>query len=132
MTVRCRRSARRVVEAANGQPPRRVRGVISRSQIERRLGASLDITPIASSVSAIEQALVWVRRVGCPRRGRSALSATTSRATPNAWPSAAAHSTVAVSLRAGAVGVGGGAVARPNVSVPSSIRPKRRVIRSSR
>ena len=58
MTVRCRRSARRVVEAANGQPPRRVRGVISRPQIERRLGASLDVTPIASSFSEIEQALV--------------------------------------------------------------------------
>jgi CBS domain-containing protein len=47
-----------VVEAANGQTPRRVRGVISRSQIERQLGASLDITPIAISFSEIEQALV--------------------------------------------------------------------------
>ena len=47
-----------VVEAATGQTPRRVRGVISRSQIERQLGASLDITPIASSFSEIEQALV--------------------------------------------------------------------------
>jgi len=47
-----------VVEAATGQTPRRVRGVISRSQIERQLGTSLDITPIASSFSEIEQALV--------------------------------------------------------------------------
>ena len=47
-----------VVEAATGQTPRRVRGVISRSQIERQLGTSLDITPIASSFSEIERALV--------------------------------------------------------------------------
>jgi len=47
-----------VVEAATGQTPRRVRGVISRSQVERQLGASLDITPIASSFSEIEQALI--------------------------------------------------------------------------
>ena len=47
-----------VVEAATGPTPRRVRGVISRSQIERQLGASIEITPIASSFSEIEQALI--------------------------------------------------------------------------
>ena len=47
-----------VVEAATGQTPRRVRGVISRSQIERQLGVSIEITPIASSFSEIEQALI--------------------------------------------------------------------------
>ena len=52
------RNPLQVVDAATGQTPRRVRGVISRSQIERQLGALLDITPIASSFSEIEQALV--------------------------------------------------------------------------
>ena len=47
-----------VVEGATGQTPRRVRGVISRSQIERQLGVSIEITPIASSFSEIEQALI--------------------------------------------------------------------------
>lgn len=46
-----------VVESATDQTPRRVRGVISRSQIERQLGTALDITPIASSFSEIERAL---------------------------------------------------------------------------
>jgi len=46
-----------VVEAATPQTPRRVRGVISRSQIERQLGSAIDITPIASSFSEIERAL---------------------------------------------------------------------------
>jgi CBS-domain-containing membrane protein len=46
-----------VVEAATAQTPRRVRGVISRSQIERQLGTTIDITPIASSFSEIERAL---------------------------------------------------------------------------
>jgi len=36
---------------------RRVRGVISRAQIERQLGAPIAITPIASSFSEIERAL---------------------------------------------------------------------------
>lgn len=36
----------------------RVRGVISRSQIERQLGEPIDLTPIASSFSEIERALV--------------------------------------------------------------------------
>lgn len=46
-----------VVEAATQDTPRRLRGVISRSQIERQLGATTDITPIASSFSEIERAL---------------------------------------------------------------------------
>lgn len=46
-----------VVQNATPQTPRRVRGVISRSQIERQLGAAIDITPIASSFSEIERAL---------------------------------------------------------------------------
>ena len=46
-----------VVEAASASVPRRVRGVISRSQIERQLGAPITITPIASSFSEIERAL---------------------------------------------------------------------------
>ena len=47
-----------VVEAATAQAPRRVRGVISRSQVERQLGRRVDITPIANSFSEIERALV--------------------------------------------------------------------------
>lgn len=47
-----------VVQAASGQTPLRVRGVISRAQIERQLGAALDMAPIASSFSEIERALV--------------------------------------------------------------------------
>ena len=47
-----------VVEAASEGAPRRVRGVVSRSQIERQLGRAIEITPIASSVSEIERALV--------------------------------------------------------------------------
>ena len=46
-----------VVESATPQSPRRLRGVISRSQIERQLGVAIDITPIASSFSEIERAL---------------------------------------------------------------------------
>jgi CBS-domain-containing membrane protein len=46
-----------VIEAASASTPRRVRGVISRSQIERQLGTAIDITPIASSFSEIERAL---------------------------------------------------------------------------
>lgn len=46
-----------VVEAATADTARRVRGVISRAQIERQLGAAIDITPIASSFSEIERAL---------------------------------------------------------------------------
>ena len=47
-----------VVQVASAQTPRRIRGVISRAQIERQLGAPVDVTPIASSFSEIERALV--------------------------------------------------------------------------
>ena len=46
-----------VVEKARAPSPRRVRGVVSRSQIERQLGTAIVITPIASSFSEIERAL---------------------------------------------------------------------------
>ena len=46
-----------VVQGATAQTPQRVRGVISRAQIERQLGAPIDITHIASSFSEIERAL---------------------------------------------------------------------------
>lgn len=46
-----------VVQAADGATPRRVRGVVSRTQIERQLGAPLAFTEIASSFSDIERAL---------------------------------------------------------------------------
>jgi signal-transduction protein with cAMP-binding, CBS, and nucleotidyltransferase domain len=47
-----------VLQAATALTPLRVRGVISRAQIERQLGAPVDVTPIASSFSEIERALV--------------------------------------------------------------------------
>ena len=47
-----------VVEATGARMPARVRGVISRSQVERQLGRAIDITPIANSFSEIERALV--------------------------------------------------------------------------
>jgi ferric-dicitrate binding protein FerR (iron transport regulator) len=47
-----------VVEAAAAGGPRRVRGVISRSQIERQLGSVIEVAPIADSFSEIERALV--------------------------------------------------------------------------
>jgi len=47
-----------VVQAATAQTPLRVRGIISRAQIERQLGQPIAITPIASSFSEIERALV--------------------------------------------------------------------------
>ncbi|HEX7437664.1 MAG TPA: CBS domain-containing protein [Caldimonas sp.] len=46
-----------VVESATATTPRRVRGVISRSQIERQLGTAIDIAPIASSFAEIERVL---------------------------------------------------------------------------
>jgi hypothetical protein len=46
-----------VVEGATPRTPQRVRGVISRAQIERQLGVPIDITPIASSFSEIGRAL---------------------------------------------------------------------------
>jgi CBS-domain-containing membrane protein len=47
-----------VVQAATESTPRRVRGVISRAQIERQLGAPIDLAQIASSFSEIERALI--------------------------------------------------------------------------
>jgi CBS domain-containing protein len=46
-----------VVQPASAQTPLRVRGVISRAQIERQLGQPIEITPIANSFSEIERAL---------------------------------------------------------------------------
>jgi signal-transduction protein with cAMP-binding, CBS, and nucleotidyltransferase domain len=46
-----------VVQAATDQTPRRVRGVISRAQIERQLGMPIHVTPVANSFSEIERAL---------------------------------------------------------------------------
>ncbi len=47
-----------VVERAGARTPTRIRGVISRSQIERQLGSAIVITPIAHTFSEIEQALL--------------------------------------------------------------------------
>lgn len=47
-----------VVQAASHGAARRVRGVISRTQVERQLGQLIDITPIASNFSEVEQALL--------------------------------------------------------------------------
>jgi hypothetical protein len=44
-----------VGEASAGQ---RVRGVISRSQVERQLGRPVEVTPIATTFAEIERALV--------------------------------------------------------------------------
>lgn len=46
-----------VVDAAAGGT-RRVRGVISRSQIERQLGSVIEAAPVADSFSEIERALI--------------------------------------------------------------------------
>ena len=46
-----------VVQAATAQSPRRVRGVISRAQIERQLGSTIEIAPLATSFSELERAL---------------------------------------------------------------------------
>ncbi len=46
-----------VIQNPTSLSPRRVRGVISRAQIERQLGEAIDITPIANSFSEIERAL---------------------------------------------------------------------------
>jgi signal-transduction protein with cAMP-binding, CBS, and nucleotidyltransferase domain len=47
-----------VVEPATATTPRRVRGVISRAQIERQLGQLVELSEIASSFAEIERALV--------------------------------------------------------------------------
>jgi CBS domain-containing protein len=46
-----------VVEAAAADHPERVRGVISRAQIERQLGRPIDIVEVASSFAEIEKML---------------------------------------------------------------------------
>ena len=46
-----------VVQADSPQGARRVRGVVSRSQVERQLGTQLTLTPIADSFAEIERAL---------------------------------------------------------------------------
>ena len=46
-----------VVQAATDGTPRRVRGVVSRAQIERQLGEPIALTPIAENFSEIERAL---------------------------------------------------------------------------
>ncbi len=47
-----------VTESIDGSPVHRLRGVVSRSQIERQLGSVIEMTPIASSFSEIERALI--------------------------------------------------------------------------
>lgn len=47
-----------VVERSGNDAPTRVRGIVSRAQIERQLGAPVVITDIASSFSEIERALL--------------------------------------------------------------------------
>ena len=47
-----------VVQKATAATPHRIRGVLSRAQIERQLGEPVDVTPIATSFSEIERALV--------------------------------------------------------------------------
>lgn len=47
-----------VVEQTANQTTRRVRGLISRTQIERQLGEEIEITPTANSFAEIERALL--------------------------------------------------------------------------
>jgi len=47
-----------VVENFGAPASHRVRGVISRAQIERQLGTTIEITPIANSFSEIERVMV--------------------------------------------------------------------------
>ena len=54
---RCGHNHLLVVEPAQGQAAPRVRGVVSRSQIERQLGQPIDVTPIATTFAEIERAL---------------------------------------------------------------------------
>ena len=44
-----------VVEGASGLAPERVRGVISRAQVERQLGTVVDVTEVANSFAEIVQ-----------------------------------------------------------------------------
>jgi hypothetical protein len=46
-----------VVQRASAETPQRVRGVISRTQVERQLGKPIPITEIATSFAEIGQAL---------------------------------------------------------------------------
>ncbi len=46
-----------VVEPGDAGSPQRVRGVVSRAQIERQTGVAIDITPIATTFAEIERAL---------------------------------------------------------------------------
>lgn len=46
-----------VVDSAGDQAPWRIRGVISKTQIERQLGQQIDLTEIAGSFAEIEKAL---------------------------------------------------------------------------
>jgi signal-transduction protein with cAMP-binding, CBS, and nucleotidyltransferase domain len=46
-----------VAQSASAQSPQRIRGVISKAQVERQLGTPIDLTEIASSFAEIGQAL---------------------------------------------------------------------------
>ncbi len=46
-----------VAEAAPAGAPRRVRGVLLRSQLDRQLGQPIELTPVASRFAEIEPAL---------------------------------------------------------------------------
>jgi len=46
-----------VVQGATAQSPQRIRGVISKAQVERQLGTPINLTEIASSFAEIGQAL---------------------------------------------------------------------------
>jgi CBS domain-containing protein len=52
-----RRFGRNHLLVVDDATPPRVRGVVSRSQIERQTGLSIDITPIATTFAEIERAL---------------------------------------------------------------------------
>ncbi len=47
-----------VVQAATVDTPRRVRGVVSRTQLERQLGRAIAFTEVASSFAEVERALL--------------------------------------------------------------------------
>lgn len=46
-----------VLQAATGHTPRRVRGIVSRAQVERQLGQTIELSEIAQSFAEIERAL---------------------------------------------------------------------------